>query len=175
MKRNLKTRPFLTLRQMTTAGLLSAIAIALSMTPLGYIPIPWLVGVNATTMHIPVIIASIVSGPIVGLIVGTIFGISSFLRANHPFFANPVIAILPRMLIGITAYYAFQWSKSSVVAAIAGTLTNTIGVLTLIFAFGYLPLKVVLGIAGINGTAEVIVSALIVGAVVKAFQRAYRP
>ncbi|MEW9124431.1 MAG: ECF transporter S component [Thermotaleaceae bacterium] len=164
----------LSLRQITIAGLLGAVAIALSMTPLGYIPIPWLANVNATTMHIPVIIASIVSGPLVGTIVGAIFGISSFLRANTPFFANPIIAILPRLMIGFTSYYAYKWTKSSIAAAIVGTLTNTVGVLALIFAFGYLPLNVVLGIAGINGTAEVIISSLIVVAVVKSLKKMMR-
>ncbi|SHI95578.1 Uncharacterized membrane protein [Geosporobacter subterraneus DSM 17957] len=164
----------LSLKQITVAGLLGAVAIALSMTPLGYIPIPWLANVNATTMHIPVIIASIVSGPLVGTMVGAIFGVSSFLRANNPFFMNPIVAILPRLLIGFTSYYAYKWTKSSLAAAIVGTLTNTIGVLSLIFAFGYLPLNVVLGIAGVNGTAEVIVSSLIVAAVVKSLKKAIK-
>ena len=156
------------------AGLLGAVAIALSMTPLGYIPIPFLANVNATTMHIPVIIASIVSGPLVGIMVGAIFGVSSFLRATNPFFMNPVVAILPRLLIGVTSYYAYKWTKSSLVTAIVGTLTNTIGVLSLIFAFGYLPLNVVLGIAGVNGTTEAIVSSLIVVAVVKSLKKVIR-
>ncbi len=164
----------LSLKQITVAGLLGAVAIALSMTPLGYIPIPWLANVNATTMHIPVIIASIVSGPLVGTMVGAIFGVSSFLRANNPFFMNPVVAILPRLLIGFTSYYAYKWTKSSLAAAVVGTLTNTIGVLSLIFAFGYLPLNVVLGIAGVNGTTEVIVSSLIVVAVAKALKKVMR-
>lgn len=164
----------LSLKQITVAGLLGAVAIALSMTPLGYIPIPFLANVNATTMHIPVIIASIVSGPLVGTMVGAIFGVSSFLRATNPFFMNPVVAILPRLLIGVTSYYAYKWTKSSLVTAIVGTLTNTIGVLSLIFAFGYLPLNVVLGIAGVNGTTEAIVSSLIVVAVVKSLKKVIR-
>ncbi|AOT71087.1 ECF transporter S component [Geosporobacter ferrireducens] len=164
----------LSLKQITVAGLLGAVAIALSMTPLGYIPIPWLANVNATTMHIPVIIASIVSGPLVGTMVGAIFGVSSFLRANNPFFMNPVVAILPRLLIGFTSYYAYKWTKSSLAAAVVGTLTNTIGVLSLVFAFGYLPLNVVLGIAGVNGTTEVIVSSLIVVAVAKSLKKVMR-
>lgn len=161
----------LSLKQITVAGLLGAVAIALSMTPLGYIPIPWLANVNATTMHIPVIIASVLSGPLVGTMVGAIFGVSSFLRANNPFFMNPIVAILPRLLIGVTSYYAYKWTKSALAAAIVGTLTNTIGVLSLIFAFGYLPMNVVLGIAGVNGTAEVIVSSLIVVTVVKSLKK----
>lgn len=164
----------LSLKQITVAGLLGAVAIALSMTPLGYIPIPWLANVNATTMHIPVIIASIVSGPLVGTMVGAIFGVSSFLRANNPFFMNPVVAILPRLLIGVTSYYAYKWTKSPLAAAVVGTLTNTIGVLLLIFVFGYLPANAVLGIAGVNGTAEVIVSSLIIVAVAKALKRVMR-
>ncbi|MGB9809094.1 MAG: ECF transporter S component, partial [Caldanaerobacter sp.] len=69
----------LTLRQMAIAGMLSAIAIVLSTTVLGYIPL----GIaSATTMHIPAIIGGVLEGPIVGAFVGLIFGITSFLRAN---------------------------------------------------------------------------------------------
>jgi uncharacterized membrane protein len=164
-----KEGPILTIRQITIAGLFGAVAIALSMTPLGYIPIPWVAGVSATTMHIPVIIAAILSGPKVGIMVGAIFGISSFVRANSVFFANPIVAILPRLFIGMISYYVYKWTKSSMLAAVAGTLTNTVGVLSLLYVFKYLPLKVLLGIAGMNGLPEVIISSLIVVAVVKTF------
>ena len=66
----------LTNRKFVTAGMLGAITIVLGMTPLGLIPLGL---INATTMHIPVIIAAIAEGPVVGALVGLIFGVSSLL------------------------------------------------------------------------------------------------
>lgn len=100
----------LTSKKLTVAGLLGAITIVLSLTPLGFIPLGL---INATTMHIPVIIAAIVEGPVVGGLVGLIFGASSLIRAiTSPtpvsfVFYNPLISIVPRILIGITSYYAY--------------------------------------------------------------------
>ncbi|ABR50601.1 membrane protein [Alkaliphilus metalliredigens QYMF] len=156
----------LTTKKMALAGMLAAFSVVLSMTPLGYIPLP-ILGVNATTMHIPVIIAAIVAGPKVATFVGLIFGGSSFLRANTPFFADPLVAILPRLLIGVMSYYAYRASKNIIVAAVVGTATNTLGVLAMIYVRGYLPWSVVLGIATMNGIPEMILSALIVYAVGK--------
>ena len=62
---------------MAIVGVLSSISIMLSMTPLGFIPLGPL---NATIMHIPVIIGAILEGPLVGITVGLIFGATSLLR-----------------------------------------------------------------------------------------------
>ena len=69
---NIKSRNTkkLEVRKMAIIGVLSAISIMLSMTPLGFIPIG---PTNATIMHIPVIIGAVVEGPVVGMVVGFIF------------------------------------------------------------------------------------------------------
>lgn len=102
-------------RKLVIASMLGAITIVLGMTPLGLIPLGF---INATTMHIPVIIAAIAEGPIVGALVGLIFGISSLLNAilknASPVafvFYNPLISIVPRVLIGITSYYSYVAMK----------------------------------------------------------------
>ncbi|MDU3153068.1 MAG: ECF transporter S component, partial [Anaerococcus hydrogenalis] len=59
-------------RKMVTVAMLGAITIVLGLTPMGYIPLGL---INITTMHIPVIIAAILEGPIVGGLVGFIFGL----------------------------------------------------------------------------------------------------
>ena len=98
-------------RKMTVIGVLSAISIMLSMTPLGFIPIG---PTNATIMHIPVIIGAIIEGPLVGITVGFIFGVTSLLNAitiptiTSFAFINPLVSILPRMLIGVIAYYVYK-------------------------------------------------------------------
>lgn len=104
----------LTSKKLVTAAILGAITIVLSITPLGLIPLGL---INATTMHIPVIIASIVEGPLVGALVGLVFGISSLanaiIRPNPVSFVfyNPLISIVPRILIGLTSYYAYNALK----------------------------------------------------------------
>lgn len=129
-------------RQMAVAGMLSAIIVVLGVTGLGFIPIP---PVKATIMHLPVIIGAIIEGPVVGAVIGLIFGLFSIFQAmTNPtptsfLFLNPIIAIVPRVLIGIFAYYAYKLipgkreSLKCGIATVVGTLTNTIGVLGLIY------------------------------------------
>ena len=98
------------IRKLVISAMLGAITIVLGLTPLGFIPLGVM---NATTMHIPVIIAAILEGPIVGAAVGLIFGVSSMVKAfTMPLptsfvFWNPLIAVLPRVLIGVVSYYLY--------------------------------------------------------------------
>ena len=104
----------LTVRKMTIIGVLGAISVVLGMTPLGFIPVG---PTRATIMHIPVIIGAIMEGPIVGGVVGLIFGLFSIFQAiTNPLptsfvFLNPIVSVLPRVLIGITTYYAYNALK----------------------------------------------------------------
>lgn len=171
-------------RQMAMVGMLSAISIFLGLTGLGFIPIP---PVKATIMHIPVIIGAIVEGPIVGTLVGLVFGLFSMYQnftAPGPtsfIFWNPIIALVPRILIGIVAYYVYTIIKKKIknqnisiaIASICATLVNTIGVLGLTYIFYLEKYSAILGInpktAGVaiatigatNGIPEAIVSAVI--------------
>lgn len=100
-------------RQVAVAGLLGALTIALGLTPLGFVPVPTPAG-SATTMHIPAIIAGVVEGPAVGAAVGAIFGSFSFYRAQtsanpvaRMMFTDPLVAFVPRILIGVVAWAVF--------------------------------------------------------------------
>ena len=160
----------ISLRQITVAGMLAAISIVLSTTILGYIPL----GIaNATTMHIPAIIGGVLEGPIVGAFIGLIFGLTSFIRQNTPLFADPVIAILPRVFIGVVAHYFYKLTKNIGIAAAAGTLTNTIGVLGLAVLLKYLPFKVALFVALKNGVFEIIVAVILTTMIVKSLKKVY--
>ena len=136
-------------RRIAVVGILSALTLALSLIPqIGYIMIPGL-GVQITIVHIPVIIAGIIEGPVVGAFVGFIFGLSSLYTAlTSPLpiafaFLNPLVSILPRILIGVVAWYVFKGLThitrdryrpvSLGVAAALATVTNTIGVLGMIY------------------------------------------
>ena len=62
-------------RSMVLLGLLTAIVVVFSLTPIGSIPIGPLV---ITLNIIPIAIAAVALGPIGGLIMGTVFGLFSF-------------------------------------------------------------------------------------------------
>lgn len=104
----------LNVRRMAIIGVLGAISIVLGITPLGFIPVG---PTRATIMHIPVIIGAIMEGPLVGGFVGLIFGLFSIFQAItnptpvSPIFLNPIVSVLPRVLIGFTTYYAYQGTK----------------------------------------------------------------
>lgn len=96
------------------AGILVAIVAIMSITPLGFIPLG---PMNATINHIPVIIGSLIGGPIVGALTGLGFGLiswfNSFVRPNITSFAfwNPLVSIFPRIIIGIVPYYIHKLIK----------------------------------------------------------------
>lgn len=131
-------------RKMSIISVLSAISIMLSMTPLGFIPIG---PTNATIMHIPVIIGAIIEGPVVGISVGLIFGLTSLIRnltmptITSFAFINPLVSVLPRVLIGIVAYYVYKlavkitknYFVSGWITGFIGSLVNTVGVLGMIY------------------------------------------
>ncbi len=156
-------------RKITIAGLLGGIAILLGVTSLGFIPTP--LGITLTIMHIPVIIGAIMEGPYVGLATGLIFGLSSFLWPRSPSMADPLVSVLPRLFIGPFAYLAYNTTKKYWSAAIAGTATNTIGVLGMILIKGYLPAKVVFTVALTNGLLEIALAVIIVQVLMKPLAR----
>ena len=143
---------------MTSMALFLAIEIILVVTPLGYIPIGPL---NATTMHIPVIIAGIVLGKKTGAELGFVFGLTSLIKATiqpgitsfcfSPFvtigtmsgnYKSLLIAFVPRILLGYLAGFVFEIMKKNnrenlgvVVGALTGAITNTVLVLSGIYIF----------------------------------------
>ncbi|MBP2026290.1 putative membrane protein [Acetoanaerobium pronyense] len=181
-------------RHMAVTGMLGAISVILGMTPLGFIPVG---PTNATIMHIPVIIGAIVEGPIVGMAVGLIFGIFSLIRSiTTPtpvsfVFWNPLVSILPRILIGLVSYYVykgtFKITKNETVSfgitGALGTLTNTLGVLGMVYILyaerfvsalgmsGEKAFTVISSIGIANGLPEMFVAMLIVTAAVKGIKK----
>ena len=166
----------LSVRKIVIAGVLAAIAILLGVTRLGFIPVPTAAG-NATIMHVPAIIGGIMEGWLVGGIIGTIFGLFSFLQATTPLFKDPLVAIFPRIFIGITTYFAYVGLKkvneylALIVAAVVGTLTNTILVLGMAVVRGYMAAGVAWTVGVTHGLPEVVVAAIITVAVVVAWKR----
>lgn len=166
----------LSVRKIVIAGVLAAISILLGATRLGFIPVPTAAG-NATIMHVPAIIGGIMEGWLVGGIISTIFGLFSFINATVPMFKDPLVAILPRIFIGITAYFSYAALKgvneyvALIVAAVVGTLTNTILVLGMAVIRGYMAGGVALTVGVTHGLPEAVVAAIITVAVVVAWKR----
>ena len=168
-------------RKLVITGVMGAITILLGVTHWGFIP--WFGGISLTIMHVPVIIAAILEGPIVGAGVGLIFGIFSMIQAavapsspSDVWFTNPILAVLPRLFIGPVAFYVWKLLEKIpvvglIIAGIAGSLTNTILVLGVIGLMGLLPWAVLGGIVISNGLLEAGVSAFIVLIVVAAWRR----
>lgn len=181
--------------ELTTIGMLSAVCVVLGLTGYGFIPLP---GAKATIMHIPVIIGSIIGGPIVGMTIGLIFGVFSIIQnitaPNLLSFAfiNPLVSVLPRVLIGLTSYYVYKLSfgkNDSLrigLATVIGSLTNTFGVLTMVYILyaakfavskGIDPsiaAKTIYGIAIINGVPEAIIATVITIPVILAIKKIKR-
>jgi uncharacterized membrane protein len=159
-------------RQVVVAGVVGGVALFLGATRLGLIPVPIPLIGNATIMHIPAIVGGVLEGPVVGILAGLIFGIFSFLYAESPVFANPIVAILPRLLIGVVAWAVFVGLRrfsvdlASVAAGLLGSLANTVGVLSLAVLFGLLPLSIVPVILP-QAIAEAVLAAVVTVVVVR--------
>lgn len=175
-------------------AILTAIIILQTMVPfLGFIPI----GITSLTIiHITVIVAAIVLGTKDGMFIGLVWGIFTMIRAftspttplDIAVFTNPIISVVPRVLVGLVAGLLFTiiYKKTkkvvaaSIVAAIFGTITNTVLVLTLMgtlytglvantYGVDASALFVTLGgIAITNGISEVITAAILTPILVKA-------
>ena len=153
-------------------------------------PVP----IKPTIIHIPVIIASILYGPKVGAILGALMGVISVVTNTvvllptsylfSPFVPNGnlsslLIAMLPRILIGITPYYVYKSMKNKVGLVLAGSIgsaTNTIFVLGGIFLLfsnvynGNIQLLLA-SVISTNSIAEMIISAILTVAIIPALEK----
>lgn len=181
-------------------GVLTAIVIIQTFIPfLGYIPVGPL---SLTIIPITVIVSAFVLGPRNGAIVGGIWGMITFIRAfvapTSPLapliFTNPLISVVPRILIGVIAAYAFiSFSKTKLssawsmrLGALLGSMTNTILVLGLTYLFYKEPyanamdmdvsevLPAILYILVTNGIAEAILSAIIAPVLARPLLKLYK-
>ncbi len=112
--------------ELVLTALFTAIIVIMAFTPLGYIP---LVVINATIIHIPVILGALFLGPKKGAFLGFVFGLTSFINNTFKaatasaFVFSPVIAynvvgvsgifkslyicFVPRILVGVIPYFVY--------------------------------------------------------------------
>lgn len=193
-------------KEMVLTAMFTAIIIAMAFVPyMGYIPLGFM---NATIIHIPVIVGAVVLGPKKGAFLGGVFGLTSMINNTfnpnltsfvfspfysvgdmHGNFASVIVCMVPRILIGIVAYYVYQGimklfhnrKRASVpalaVAGVAGSLTNTVFVMGgIYFLFGesYAAARgmafealygLILTVVGTQGVPEAIVAGVLVAAI----------
>lgn len=112
--------------ELVLTALFTSIIVIMAFTPLGYIP---LVVINATIIHIPVILGSLFLGPKRGAFLGFVFGLTSLINNTFKaatasaFVFSPVLAaniagvsgifkslyicFVPRILVGIIPYFVY--------------------------------------------------------------------
>ncbi|MCI9156487.1 MAG: ECF transporter S component [Lawsonibacter sp.] len=129
-----------------------ALQLVLQLTGIGLIPLPL---INATTLHIPVIVGAVVLGPLAGAVLGGVFGLCSMWTATMTptalsFAFSPVwaaeadggagavkavwIALGCRILIGVVSGWLWIALKklkvndfvALPVVGVVGALTNTV-------------------------------------------------
>lgn len=131
----MKTKKLST-KQLTVLGLMIAVLVLMSYTPLGYLNI----GPLAITFNmIPVAIAAIACGPLGGAVLGAVFGLTSFgqcigiggvsAMGATLFSISPVLAFIqrfvPRFLDGWLLGYLFRWlRKATKNTTLAGYITG---------------------------------------------------
>ena len=180
-------------------GILSAFIIIQTFVPfLGNIPIPPL---NPTIIHITVIVAAFVLSTKDGMLVGLVWGLARMVKAytlpasplDLLLWTNPVIAVVPRVRVGLVAgliFHAFlkrkQEKRGMVIAAVLGSLTNTVlvlGFIALFYGNEYATalnvdpsnlLKVLAGIVATNGIGEAVAAGLIAPFIAKALMKVRR-
>lgn len=140
--------------QLVLTGLFAAIIIIMSFTPLGYIP---LVVINATIIHIPVILGSLFCGPKQGALLGFIFGFTSFIKNTlmpatlSAFVFSPVLAagmmgaegvfksmficFVPRILVGVVPYFVYMAVKKAISSEKKAVWASVLNVFIGIFLF----------------------------------------
>jgi uncharacterized membrane protein len=162
-------------RTIAVAGLLGSLTVTLAATGLGFIPVPNIVGA-ATILHLPVIVGAVIEGPLVGTLIGLLFGIFSILIDTTGLFSgNPHIAIIPRLVIGLTSWLTyrslarFNTDLAAAAAGAVGTLTNTILVVGMLVTpgIGPLPAAVIPAIIP-QAIAELILAVILTPIIVRA-------
>lgn len=165
--------------EMVLTALFVAIIVIMAFTPLGYIP---LVVINATIIHIPVILGSLFCGPKKGAFLGFMFGFTSFIKNTFmpaslsAFVFSPVLAMdvaglsgvfksificfVPRILVGVVPYFVYVLVRKALESEkrkVWGTVLNAV-----ICLFLYVGIYAFLGkIASLSGAVRIAVAILI--------------
>ncbi|WMJ78548.1 MULTISPECIES: ECF transporter S component [unclassified Sedimentibacter] len=116
------------------------VMLALTIVFVALTAIPTTSASMALLLFLPTIITSVILGPKSGAVMGALAGFATLIRAlTAPaspldyLFLNPLVAVLPRIFIGVIPYYIFKLfnkiikneTVSLLAAGVSGALTNT--------------------------------------------------
>ena len=189
-------------RSTTLLGLLTAILMVLSMTPLGYLNIgPLAISFNM----IPVAVGAAALGPMGGAVLGAVFGMTSFLQCLGIggssamgvilFHINPFLAFVqrfvPRLVTGFLVGYVYRGARKFFKAGVAGgaagfcaALLNTVlfmGALVLLFGntqyltdlmAGRNVIVFICTFVGVNAVLEMLAATAVTGALCATLEKA---
>lgn len=195
MKKNFKPE------ELTLMGLLTAVLLVMSFTPIGFLTI----GPLAITLNmIPVAIGAVSLGPKGGAVLGAVFGITSFLQCigiggTSPmgvilFEINPLLTFvqrfLPRLLMGVLTAFIYKLAKkllgsakSGYIAGFFAAFLNTLLFMSLlVLLFGnteYMQelmngknvIVFICTFVGINAVFEMAVATVLTGVILKALEK----
>ncbi len=134
-------------RELTMLAMFIAIIALLGLVPsgwgassIGFIKIA--PDIEATIVHIPVLIGAALFGRKMGIYLGTAFGVVSMIAAfiySSPYFIYPWVSVVPRVIFGLIIYDFVQFFKSVIknryvaygVSFFLLTIIHTILVLTM--------------------------------------------
>ncbi|GAY73239.1 ECF transporter S component [Lentilactobacillus kosonis] len=187
-----------TFRLSVLAMFIAIIILQTSIPIIGYIPVGPL---EITIIQVTVVIATILMGTINGAVIGGVWGLITFVRAfawpTSPLaaivFVNPVVSVVPRILIAVVAGATYNYLSKRLkskpasisIAAVLGSLTNTVLVLGMIYLFykAKAPqlynlnikdlLPYLLGVVGTNGIPEAIFSGIVAPMIAVPLQKAF--
>ena len=128
------------IRRLVFTAVLMAIILLMCVTPIGYLRAG---PVSITFLVIPVALGAILFGPVVGLILGTFFGATSFMQcfgllSFYGVDAFGVMCFVPRMLFGLLTAYLYRLFRrlfarfdrqnilSFAVSFVVGTILHTV-------------------------------------------------
>ncbi|MDR2768200.1 MAG: ECF transporter S component [Treponema sp.] len=187
------------IKKIVISGVLAAVSIVLGLTGLGFVT--WIPGASLTIMHVPVIIGALLEGPLVGAVIGFLFGVFSLIQASiiavqpaDAAFINPLISVLPRLFIGPAAWFVYalfagkffrpasaplrtgglRETVAIAAGALAGSIVNTVLVLSALAIFRIIPWQLIAVVASFNGPVEAALAAVLTLAVVLAWKRVPR-
>ena len=182
-------------QKMVMASMITGMILLLGLTSLGY---PYIPPFKLTIVHVPAAVGAMILGPYYGLFFGLMFGLTSLYQAIvfptpiSYMFLNPLVSILPRMLVPVLAWGVYKlvlrvsrekYSLSGLCGGLAAALSNTVLVLGMVFvlyaegyaqAMGIAPGAVfgaLCAVAGTNGLAEAALCAVIAGACMLALKK----
>ena len=101
------------LEKLVLTAMFCAIITAMTFIPfVGYITYG---GLSITTLHVVAILGAVTLGPARGAVIGLVWGVTCLLyalangTADAAIFLNPLVSVLPRLIVGFAAGWYFRW------------------------------------------------------------------